>query len=499
MNLVVLIRDAFSIVFVPADGQRQRTTSGQNLDLSLCAGTVEAGVKHNVVEVEVGQFLDGQVLCNDSYPVTPCVRIGGAVGLGNRYYPVAEIAVADTRLHPLGKVLVVHGQIAIVEQTLDSRQVDECLIFDAVDGEFLQDDAGVGKACLGRFGYDRVLTCNIEVLVGVEPASLGAVSFGQSLVALIPRGAPVGVQLTHLDDLLAIPSHNEVLPCLIVPPCATFRQLRVVGIDHVTTLVEHKTLVALLDGQVEANERAVPLVGDSLTILTTGNEGRLVVLSPLVNNGSSHQSPLVVMVHGAALVAATRLMIAEAGGVVNVDHQHNLILMIGFAGMLGNIGTIVKYVHRRSIATVEVVNMHISLSYGQEVHVITIIGGTVSSPDYLGRVGTYTGTTLIHLLNKEVGQMRVFVRQVGISLEIGLDTKLLTIGQRVRHQPAAETGAIGHVGPFIGIGVLGTCQTGRGVTESPVLVSSRLAEGLYKDAVVAICYFLAGREVVKVM
>ena len=73
---------------------------------------------------------------------------------------------------------------------------------------------------------------------------------------------------------------------------------------------------------VEAHERTVPLVNDSLTRIA-------ICSSPGIDNGCTHQCHLVVMLVIGARVAAAGLMIAKARGVINIHHQRNLITMIG--------------------------------------------------------------------------------------------------------------------------------------------------------------------------
>ena len=160
------------------------------------------------------------------------------------------------------------------------------------------------------------------------------------------------------------------------------------------------------------------------------------------------------MVDGTTFIAATRLVVTETGGIVDVDHQHNLIIMIGLTSVIPKVGTIVEHADCGSRTMVKIIDVNIILADGQQVHIVTGVSRSVSSSDYLSRIwACSTGATFIHLLHEEVRPVGILISKIGISLEIGLHTLFLTLCQGIGYKPATKACAISHICPFIGISV----------------------------------------------
>ena len=134
---------------------------------------------------------------------------------------------------------------------------------------------------------------------------------------------------------------------------------------------------------------------------------------------------IVVGVH----VAAASLMIAKARGIIDVDHQRNLVAVIG---TVIDGAAIVKHLACSASTSIEVVDMRASLAHCQLVQRHALMSLTIGTNGRLLVTSLRgTGAAGIDLLNKEMTVPGVLVLQIGVSLEIHPNTELLVFSQRI--------------------------------------------------------------------
>ena len=110
-------------------------------------------------------------------------------------------------------------------------------------------------------------------------------------------------------------------------------------------------------------------------------------------------------------------------------------------------------------ACVEIIDMLLVITNGEEVHVGTGICGAVGSRDALCRVAYGAVASGINLLHEEMTPLRIGVCQILYGLEIGGYDSLLLFSERIGHNPSAVTvRSSDGVCPLVGIGIdAGAC------------------------------------------